>query len=132
MKTAGNNLLSFCGCDGFKRRFASWRVPPKTWAAQSRRPFFFCGGSVYRPGYHPHVSRSSEIALRAKLELERILVLELVERTGFGAVAVKIELPDIFWSRWVYITSAENVRFLTGVQRVTTPSCATLKSGLQV
>src|SRR5258708_6183788 len=30
------------------------------------------------------------------------------------------------------MTSAENVRFLTGVQRVTRPTCATLKSGLQL
>ena len=30
------------------------------------------------------------------------------------------------------MTSAENVRFLTGVQRVTTPTCETLKSGLQL
>ena len=30
------------------------------------------------------------------------------------------------------MTSAENVKFLTGVQRVTTPSCETLKSGLQL
>ena len=29
------------------------------------------------------------------------------------------------------MTSAENVRFLTGVQRVMTPTCDTLKSGLQ-
>src|SRR6476646_8386243 len=31
-----------------------------------------------------------------------------------------------------YIASAENVRFLTGVQRVTRPICPTLKFGLQL
>ena len=36
-----------------------------------------------RPGNHPRVSQSSEIALCTKLELERILVLELVERDRF-------------------------------------------------
>jgi hypothetical protein len=30
------------------------------------------------------------------------------------------------------MSSAEKVRFLTGTQRVITPSCDTLKSGLQV
>ena len=44
---------------------------------------------------------------------------------------MNVELPDIFWSRWNQATSAENVRFLTGVQRVTAPSCAVPKFGSQ-
>ena len=51
---------------------------------------------------------------------------------GFGAAGPRIEVPVNFWSRWNHWTSAENVRFLTGVQRVTTPSCETLKFGLQL
>ena len=43
-----------------------------------------------------------------------------------------VEDPVSFWSSLVYSTSPENVRFLTGVQRVTNPIWATLKSGLQV
>ena len=83
MKTPRNNLLSFCGFDGFKRRFASGRVPPKTWAAQSRRPFFFAA-ELFVGQVTTLASRGrSEIALRAKLKLERILVLELVERDRF-------------------------------------------------
>ena len=53
---------------------------------------------------------------------------------GFGEEAppgcVRVEVPVIFWSRKNAPTSAENVRFLTGVQRVITPTWATLKSGL--
>src|SRR6266852_6722288 len=50
---------------------------------------------------------------------------------GLGAVGLKVAVPVNFWLRWAHRTSAENVRFLTGVQRVTKPSIATLKSGLQ-
>ena len=49
-----------------------------------------------------------------------------------GAAAPRTAEPVNFWSRKNAPTSAENVRFLTGVQRVTMPSCETLKSGLQV
>ena len=51
---------------------------------------------------------------------------------GFGADGPSGAAPVNFWSRWNHWTSAEKVRFLTGVQRVTTPSCETLKSGLQL
>ena len=40
---------------------------------------------------------------------------------GFGADGPKVEVPVYFWSSRKYWTSAENVRFLTGVQRVTAP-----------
>ena len=73
MKTAGNNLLSFYGRDGFKRRFASGRVPPKTWAAQSRRPFFFAAELF--------VGQVTTLAYRSRPK--RILVLERVERDRF-------------------------------------------------
>jgi hypothetical protein len=36
---------------------------------------------------------------------------------GLGAVGLKVAVPVNFWSRWAHRTSAENVRFLTGVQR---------------
>jgi hypothetical protein len=45
---------------------------------------------------------------------------------GFGCMVVTKVAPVNFWSRWNHWTSAENVRFLTGVHRVTKPSWKTL------
>ena len=49
-----------------------------------------------------------------------------------GGPGEKVEKPEKPVVRCVQIASAENVRFFTGVQRVTTPIWAVAKSGLQV
>ncbi len=51
---------------------------------------------------------------------------------GCGAPGVKAAKPEKAECRWVHMVSAENVKFLTGVQRVTCPIWATSKFGLQV
>jgi len=45
-------------------------------------------------------------------------VLELIDVVGFGEQH-EGGCTANFWSRWNHMTSAENVKFLTGVQRVT-------------
>jgi hypothetical protein len=94
----------------------------------------------FPPGVLLELDQTIRIStLNANVQADSVLVLELVVVVGFGAppakTAVEVARPGplpIFWSRWNHWTSAENVRFLTGVQRVTTPSCETLKFGSQV
>jgi hypothetical protein len=76
--------------------------------------------TVSRPGR----SYPSEVTLNADVERHRFLVNGDV---ASGAVGVSVAELVKFWSRRVYMTSAENVRFLTEVQRVM-PSTGTPRS----
>ena len=49
-------------CDGLKRRFASQRVPPKTWAAESWRPFFASGAVRRRAARYDPARRAARQA----------------------------------------------------------------------
>ena len=76
----------------------------------------------------------SEVTLSANVQEQAALILELVDsgRLGDRREGRRTTAPVNFWSRRDAPNSAENVRFLTGVQRVIIPTWAMLKSGLQL
>ena len=58
---------------------------------------------------------------RFKISWEKFKVKYTAEELA-KALAAVATTPAYFWSTWVQVTSPENVRFFTGVQRVTKPS----------
>ena len=87
----------------------------------------------FPPGLVQVVRPNLPVALSAEDHGDRVLILQLVDRGRLGGNRDRrrghrtgVLLVEVGPG-----TSAENVRFLTGVQRVTIPSWPIAKSGLQ-